>query len=143
MGIYGKQTRFSDDQDLTGLVAGTPIFSENDLKVGPGDFGQGNDLFLDVYMTEDLDEITSLQVALVTDSVLPIDGSSVVLYETAAIPLVELVAGYKFKIKSIPPLGEGNQYLGLRYTAVGATPSTQGKIFASLTDTTQDSNPSF
>ena len=141
MGIYDKQNTFCIEQDFAGETTDTSVYSENDLRVGPGDFGQGEDLLLDVIVTEAFDNVTSVQVALVTDSVLPIDDSSVVLYETAAIPVASLIAGYKFKIKSVPP-GCDN-YLGLKFNLVGGTDPSTGKIFAGFTDVTQDSDPSF
>ena len=141
MGIYDKQVLISDDQDLAGETTDTVVYSENDLKVGPGDFGQGETLLLDVIVTEAFDNITSLQVQVLTDAALPIDGSSVILYETAAVVLADLVAGYKFKIKAIPP--GCLQYLALGYKLVGGTNPSTGKIFAGLTPDTQDDDPSF
>ena len=134
MGIYGLQTRFSDDQAITASAR-----SENVLKVGPGDFGKGNDLFLDVIVTEDFNNLTSLNVKLETDDDVAF-GSPKELYNTGEILLADLAAGFKLPIKSIPPGCE--DYIALYYTVTGTNPTT-GKIFASLTDTTADIDPSF
>jgi hypothetical protein len=141
MGIYDKQNTFCDNQDFAGETTGTNVYSENVLRVGPGDFGQGEDLLLDVIVTETFTNIVSLQVALVTDSALPIDDSSIVLYETPAVVLADLVAGYKFKLKAVPP--GCLEYLGLKFILVGGTDPDAGQIFAAFTETTQDSDPSF
>ena len=141
MGIYDKQTLISDDQDLAGETTDSVIYADNVLRVGPGDFGQGEDILLDVIVTEAFNNITSLQVQLLTDAALPIDGSSIILYETAAVLVADLVVGYKFKIKSIPP--GCLEYLSLGYKLVGGTDPGTGMIFAGLTPDTQDSDPSF
>lgn len=134
MGIYDKQTRFSNNQAITANA-----ISENVIKVGPGDFGQGNDLFIDVFVTEAFNNLTSLEVDLRTDDDEAF-GSHKVLYSTGAIVLADLVAGYKFTIRNIPPGCE--DYLALYYTVVGTAPTT-GKIFASMTDTTQEDELSY
>jgi len=138
MTIYDKQNTFSDDQSLAG-IDDEAIISENVLKVGPGDFGQGNDLLIDVIVTEDFDVITSLAVSLITDDDVAF-GSATVLYTTPAILLADLVKGYKFAIKGIPAKCE--DYIALNYTAVGG-PSTVGSITASITPVTSDTDPSF
>lgn len=141
MGIYDKQTLISDDQDLAGETTDTVVYSDNVLRIGPGDFGQGENLLLDAIVTEAFTNITSLQVQLLTDSALPIDASSVILYETAAVLLADLIAGYKFKIKSIPP--GCLEYLGLGYKLAGGTNPDAGMIHAAFTPDTDDSDPSF
>lgn len=134
MGIYDAQNTFSDDQAVTASARSTNI-----LKVGPGDFGQGENILLDCIVTEAFDNLTSLEAKLETDDDVAF-GSPKELYSTGAILLADLVVGYKFKIKAIPPGCE--DYLALYYTVVGTAPSV-GKIFASLTPDTQDSDPSF
>lgn len=141
MSIYDNQNTFSNDQDLAGETTGTAVYSTHNLQVGPGDYGQGENILLDVIVTEDFTNIVSLQVALVTDSALPIDASSVVLYETPAILLADLVAGYKFAMKGIPP--GCLKHLALKFTLAGGTDPDAGMIDAGLTPDTQDSDPSF
>jgi hypothetical protein len=141
MGIYDKQNLFCDDQDFAGETTGTSVYSTNNLQVSPGDFGQGENILLDVIVTEAFTNIVSLQVALVTDSALPIDASSVVLYETPAILLADLVAGYKFAMKGIPP--GCLKHIALKFNLVGGTDPDAGQIHAGLTPDTQDSDPSF
>lgn len=133
MGVYGLETRFSDDQAITGDAASTNV-----LRVGPGDFGQGNDLYLDVYVTEAFNTLTSLNIALQTDDNSGFT-SATTLY-SAEVVLANLTLGAKIPLKAIPNGCE--EYIRLNYTVTGTDPTT-GKIFASLTDTTQDSDPSF
>jgi len=141
MTIMDKETKFCNDQDLAGESTDSNVYSENDLRVGPGDFGKGEGILLDVVVTEDFTNIVSLQAALVTDSALPIDDSSIVLYETPAIALADLVAGYKFALKAIPP--GCLEYLGLKFVLAGGTDPDAGKIDAGLTLVTNDCDPSF
>jgi hypothetical protein len=139
--IYDAQNNFSNDQDFSAESTDSNVYSENTLDVGAGDFGQGNDLLLDVIVTEAFDNIVSLQVVLVTDTALPVDDSSSALYQTPAIPVASLVAGYKFAMKGIPP--GCSEYLGLKYILAGGTDPSAGKIEANLTPVTQDNDPSF
>ena len=138
MGVYdiGNEC-FSDNQDFDGETTGTTVESTNKMKVGPGDFGQGNDMLLDVIVTEAFTNIVSLQVQLQTDDDVDF-GSPTVLYETPAIVLADLVASYKFAMKAIPPNCE--DYLRLAYVLVGGTDPDAGQIFAALAVGTQDSN---
>jgi hypothetical protein len=141
MTIYDKQNLFCDDQDFGAESTGSNVYSTNNLQVSPGDFGQGENILLDVIVTEAFTNIVSLQVALVTDSVLPIDDSSIVLYETPVVLLADLVVGYKFAMKSIPP--GCLKHIALKFVLAGGTNPDAGKIYAGLTPDTQDSDPSF
>jgi hypothetical protein len=134
MTLYDKRNTLSDDQAITASAR-----SENVLYVGPGDFGGGNKMDLDVIVTEAFDNLTSLNVKLETDDDEGF-GSPKALYDTGEVVLADLVIGYKFTIKAIPPGCE--DYLALYYTVTGTNP-TVGKIFASLTPHSQDNNPSF
>ena len=134
MSLYDKQNTLSDNQAITASAR-----SENVLKVGPGDFGQGEMINLDVIVTEDFDALTSLNVKLETDNDSGF-GSAKELYNTGEVVLADLVVGYKFKIKAIPAGCE--DYLALFYTVTGSNP-TVGKLFASLTPYTEDNDPSF
>jgi len=134
MGIYDKQNILSDKQAITASAR-----SENVLKIGPGDFGQGNKLDLDVIVTEAFNTLTSLNVKVETDDDVAF-GSPKELYNTGEVLLADLIVGYKFTIKGIPHGCE--DYLALYYTVTGTDPTT-GKIFAAPTPDTQDSDPSF
>lgn len=134
MGIYDKQAEFCEDQAITASAR-----SENVIFVGPGDYGSGEQSVIDVFVTEDFDNLTSLNVKLETDDDEAF-GSPTELYNTGEVLLADLVAGYKFKIKGIPPGCE--DWLALYFTVTGTAP-TAGKITAGITPVSQDNDPSF
>ena len=134
MTLYDAQETFSEGQAVTASAA-----SDNIVKVGPGDFGQGNKNDIDVIVTEAFDNLTSLQVSLQTDSDEAF-SSPTTLYSTDAIPLADLAVGYKFKMAGFPPGCE--EYVRLYYTVDGTAP-TVGQVDAAPTPWSQESNPSY
>lgn len=105
----------SDDQTVTVTAASTNVY---DLGAAGIDIGTGEPLLAWAQVTAAMTAGgTSLVVAIVGDSALPIDGSSVVLYQTMPVLAATLVKGYQFKLGTVP---ETNlRYLGFYYTASG------------------------
>jgi hypothetical protein len=86
-----------------------------------------------VQVTTDFDSAAddgTLVVALAADTALPMDGSSVVLQQTAAIAEAVLVAGYQFRLAQIP-VGS-LRYLDLNFTVAGSGDFTAGAVEAGL-----------
>lgn len=79
----------------------------------------------------------TLQVQLVQADDAALTTNLVVLQETIAIALANLVAGYQFRIE-VPP-GVTKRFLGCRYVVGGAT-LTAGTVTAGFVDTLQ-TNP--
>ncbi|MCG7932109.1 MAG: hypothetical protein N0E44_18925 [Candidatus Thiodiazotropha lotti] len=132
--IYSQQQLFSDNQAITATARSTNVI---DLGV-PGtphggaaaleqDIGKGNPIPIRVQVTEDFDNLTSLDVAIevgATDAL----GTEVA---TQNILLADLVAGRAINLQCLPN-GINQQYLGLRYTVNGTAP-TQGQVHAGIT----------
>ena len=85
-------------------------------------------MFLEVHITEAFDALTSLTVALKSDSTTNLDTSETV-HITEVIALAALTVGAKFKYRL--PYGNYERYLGIEYTVTGTGPSV-GKVFAAL-----------
>lgn len=106
----------SDDQALGDSAASTNVY---DLGAAGIDIGTGEPLIAWAQITGDCETGDSVVVAVVGDSALPIDGSSVVLYQTMAVALSDLVTGYQFKLGTVPETDL--RYLAFYYTCAGTT----------------------
>lgn len=137
---------FSNQQAITASAAST---SSVDLGATgtpkPGhttaltrDIGPGNPVEIVCIVTETFATLTSLKVALQVDGDTAF-GSATTVYESEAIAAATLVAGYKFNIPRFVPRGTNERYAQLLYTVAGSN-ATAGKIFAAVTEATQE-NP--
>lgn len=132
--IFDKQTLMSDQQAITATAG-----SMNQIDLTPRgsslysmvrDIGPGRPIPIAVQVTENFNNLTSLQVSLETDEDVAF-GSPQVVRQTQAIPLASLVAGYKFLIDWVPR-GTNERYMRIKYTVVGTAP-TAGKVTAGIT----------
>lgn len=122
-----KQNLFSEDQAVTVTAVSTNVI---DLGANASEiqalFEKGMVEVL-AQVTTAFADGTSLKVTLQTDSDEAF-GTVATVYETAAIAVASLVAGYKFRVGSLP-VGI-KRYLRLNYTVVGTM--SAGKILAGL-----------
>ncbi|MCG7904711.1 MAG: hypothetical protein JAY60_20090 [Candidatus Thiodiazotropha weberae] len=131
--IFSAQQTFSDNQAITATARSTNVI---DLGV-PGtphggaaaleqDVGKGTPIPILVQVTEDFDNLTSLDVAIEV-------GAADTLGTVVAaqnILLADLVAGKTINLQCLPN-GVDQRYLGLRFTVNGTDP-TQGQIHAGI-----------
>jgi hypothetical protein len=123
--LLDKQTMFSDAQAITTSTASAEHFEPamGNLK----EIAFGTPIPMAVQVIEDFKGCTSVKVAIQT-AVTEDFANPVVLAETAAIPVADLVAGYRFPLNFVP---EGNKgFLRLYYTVAGT--ATAGKIDAGI-----------
>lgn len=137
--LFDSTNLFSDAQAITSTGA---TASTNVIDLGPADTpqhaanaidkDQGRGRMIDI-LVQAVETFTSgglatMTVALQTDTVEGF-GSATALYTSPAIPVADLVAGYRLPIRVLP-LGV-QRYLRLSYT-VGTAAMTAGKITAGL-----------
>ena len=123
MAIFDAMFELSDDQDISqavGSVASTNII---DFQAAGLEMGAGEPVYLNVRIgTEAVAEVEgattgacTLVVALVSDTVAPIDGSSIVKYQTAALAETALTAGAWVLRMALPVDVDANRIVGLYY----------------------------
>lgn len=115
---------FSNGQAITATANSTNVVDLGTTK----DSGPGEEIPIEVKVTEDFATLTSLKVTVYTDDAEGM-GTQVELMSSAAVPVASLVAGYKFRLR-LPPHGL-KRYLRLTYT-VGGSNATTGKVFAGV-----------
>jgi len=138
MAIFDAIFEFSDAQDISqavGSVASTNVLNWGDADI---EMGAGTPIWLNVQIEEAFAEVegatngsSTLTVALVHELDGTIDGSSVVIYQTAALAETALTAGAWVIRMPLPYNVDEQQYLGLYYTIGGAT-SAVGTVNAWL-----------
>ncbi|MEW7988265.1 MAG: Bbp16 family capsid cement protein [Candidatus Thiodiazotropha endolucinida] len=132
--IFSAQQLFSDNQAIVATARSTNVI---DLGV-PGtpprgaaplnqDVGKGTPIPINVQVTEDFNNLTSLDVAIEVGATEAL-GTVVA---TQNILLADLVAGKTLNLQCLPN-GVDQRYLGLRYTVTGTAP-TAGQIHAGIT----------
>lgn len=132
--IFSAQQLFSDDQAITASadstnvidlgVPGTPYGAAATLNQ---DVGKGAKIPFLVQVTEDFNNLTSLEVIVSTGATTAL-GTSVVSQTIAA---ADLLAGKQISIDVLPnDLTE--RYLGIEYVVTGTAPTT-GKVTAGIT----------
>lgn len=119
------ETLFSNAQAVTATGASTNVIHTAFGKLKEISFGTPLPLLIQV--VEDFTGCTSVKVAVQTSATEDF-AEVVTLAETAAIPVAELVAGYKFPINFMPKGNLG--YTRLYYTVNGT--ATAGKIDAGV-----------
>ncbi len=127
MAIFDAMFEFSDEDDIsqgTGTVASTDIL---DWTLADLEMGAGEPLWLNVRMgLEGLASSGSsatLVVALCHDTAAPIDSSSTVIYQTAALAVGVLGAGEWILRMPLPYNVDDGRITGLLYTIAGETSS--------------------
>ena len=130
--ILDSQFEFSDDQAITGSATSTNII---DLGTDR-DMSAGEPVALNIQVTEDFDNLTSLEVQVQEDTSDSF-SSPTVIAKTEDAPLADLKAGYVFNVRYLPSNSE--QYLRLNYVVTGSNPAN-GKITAGVANAHQ-TNP--
>lgn len=137
MTLLDKALEFANGQAVTASADAT-----NDIDLGPlaagnthRDLGAGEQLYLNVYVTEAATAAGAATVNFVlkTDDAAGF-GSAVTLYDSGAIGKATLALGYAFQV----PIPRGcEKFLRLSYV-VATGPLTAGKFRAYITDSFQD-----
>lgn len=132
--IFSAQQLFSDAQAIVATavssnvidlgVPGTPYDAVAPLNQ---DIGKGNKIPFLAQVTEDFDNLTSLEIAIETGATTAL-GTKIV---SEVVTLADLKAGKQMVIEVLPNQIK-EQYLGLRYTVVGTAPTT-GSVTAGIT----------
>lgn len=133
--IMSLQDLYSDAQAITASAASTNYYDRG-AKGTPygaysalaGDMGKGSIVPLRIQVVEAFATLTSLKVALQADTDSGFATALETIYETEAIPVASLVAGYYFNLTQIP-MKTTKRYLRLYYTVAGSN-ATTGKITA-------------
>ena len=143
MAIFDAMFQFSGNttaagQALTATAASEDIldWTDSDLEMGAGE-----PLWLNVRVGVELDSSAdgaTLTIALCHDSVAPIDGSSIVIFQTAAIAEASCTAGASLLRMPLPVNVDEGQILGLYYTVAGEN-FTSGSIYAWIDHGSQSS----
>lgn len=133
--LLDGETQFSNRQAITASVASTNYIDLQDTGQRPNspgkltrDIGGWNNNLL-IQVTQTFVGGTSVQVQFQTDDN-PSFTSPKTVGQTAAVPVADLKAGYRFGVSDFP-VGTSERYLRLNYVVVG-TP-TAGTITAAVT----------
>ena len=132
--IFSAQQIFSDDQAITASAdstnvidlgaPGTPYGGKAPLN---DDVGKGAMVPILVQVTEDFDNLTSLEIKISTGATTAL-GTTVI---SKVVLLADLAVGYQFPVQVLPnEITE--RYLGIEYVVVGTTPTT-GTVTAGIT----------
>lgn len=123
MGIFDKQNMYSEDQAITASAVSTNVIDHTIAGIG-----EGEPIEIICKVTADFATLTSLVVTLQTDSAEGF-GTVVNVVATPAIAAASLVAGYEFRLSTLP--GNLSRYTRLSYTVAGSD-ATAGTIWAGL-----------
>lgn len=133
--LLDGETQFSNRQAITASAVSTNFIDLQEAGTRPHsgaplvrDIG-GWDMDLLVQVTQDFVGGTSVAVQVQTDDN-PGFTSATTVGQTAAVPVVQLKAGYRFSLSDFP-VGTKERYVRLNYVVVG-TP-TAGTITAAVT----------
>lgn len=134
--ILDERNEFADATALNTGAAGSYLVGDViDLTAIGADIGQGTELWLVIQVdtTATSGGSATGKFALCSDAqaAIAVDGSQTIHFETAAIPVATLVAGYQVCAIRLP-LGTYERYLGIVQTT-GTAAFTAGKINAFLT----------
>ena len=132
MAIFDALLEFSDEQAITVTAVAT---NSLDMQAANLEMGAGEPIYLNVKVgntafTTGGDNDGTLVVALVYDTVSPIDTSSSVIYQTPALAESTLTAGTWIMRMALPVDVDKGQFVGLLYTT--ANDITGGTINAWL-----------
>lgn len=131
--LLDKENVFSDGQAITATAYCTNPMDLGATATGPHgsvvkDLGKGLPPHIFVGVVTTFAGGTSVQAQLVQSANADLSSHDV-LTQTDAIAVASLVAGYQFRLGTVPP-GVTKRYLGIRYVVVG-TP-TAGAVDAAL-----------
>lgn len=134
--ILDERLEFADATALNTGAAGTYLIGDVvDLGVSR-DIGEGESLYLviqvDTTATSGGSAPGQFKLASDAQAAIATDGSATVHFETVAIPVATLVAGYRVCAIALPR-GTYERYLGI-LQVTGTAAFTAGKVNAFLTD---------
>ncbi len=121
--LFDAKLLLSNQQAITATAPSTDVIDTGSEK----DVGKGGCVPLVIQVTEDFNTLTSLAVAIQTDSDSAF-GSPKTL-ATVTILLADLKAGYMSPVITLPQGCE--RYIRLNYTVAGTAPTT-GKVTAGI-----------
>lgn len=134
--IIDSQLILSDAQAVTATAISENVIQFPAMGTEPRatsaltrNLGAGNDVPVLIQVIEDFATLTSLTITLETSAAAGLT-SPTVLYTSGAIPVADLVAGYRPAMRWMPD-ATLLEYLGLRYTVTGSN-ATAGKITAAI-----------
>lgn len=134
--IFDQQTLFSDNQAITATAISTNVIDLQQIGIPVmnverlvRDIGKSDDIPLLLQVTETFNNLTSLTITVETCDDPTFVTAPVVHHTTVAIPLAQLIAGFRTNMPHIPEGGAPGmkRYLGVRYTVIGTAP-TLGKM---------------
>lgn len=133
--IFDTNLLFSEDQAITATANSTNIVDFGAMGTVPGEgaaltrnLGAGTPLPFILQVTEAFNNLTNLQIELVTSANADLSSGTTLIDET--ILLAALVAGYKLPHRYLTDKAM-ERYLGVTYTVTGTAPST-GQVTAAL-----------
>ena len=130
-----KQNLFSDDQAVTVTANSTNIIDLGNDESEVQALNEKGVLQVMVQVTAAFASGTSIALTLTSDDDVAF-GSETTIVSTPAIAQAALVAGYQFKLSTLPVINE--QYIRLTYTVVGTFDA--GTIVAGLNLDRQTNN---
>lgn len=131
--IIDTLAQFADSQTVTGGATTVASF-DIDTSTLTRNLGTGKPLYVVIHVegTSGGDGADTFQFSLVDDSVLPIDGASIVKASTATITGVANIPAGTILVIPVPPNMAFQRYLGLTYAVTATAVLT---VTAHLTDT--------
>lgn len=133
--IFSAQQLLSDNQAITATAAstnyidlgatGTPHGANGPLS---RDIGKGEPVSIEAIVTEQFDNLTSLNIGIEVDDNTSFSSPTVVA--SFDIALADLLVGKNLPFESLPN-GVDQRYLRLNYTVTGTDPAA-GKIYAGI-----------
>ena len=140
MALLDAKFELSDNQAITATAASEDII---DMTLADKEMGAGTPMYLNVKVgTTDFDsgaDDGTLVVALVYDTVAPVDGSSLVKIQTVAFTEATLLAGTWLLRVSLPVTFDDGRIVGLYYTVGGSGDFTAGTVDAWIDNGPQSS----
>lgn len=132
--ILDSRNEFCDAAALVTGAAGSALVGNVIDTGGDGAEGNSDDLYLVVQIDTAVVGPDTVQFALCSDAgaAIAVDGSQTTHFQTAAIAVASLIAGYQVCAVELPR-GTYERYLGIVQTTVGATSLSAGAINAFLT----------
>lgn len=121
--LLDKKLLMSQAQAITATAASTDIIDRGDTK----DVGKAGDIPLLIQVVETFNNLTSLAVAIQTDSDSGFGTAKTLA--TVTVPLADLKAGYQLPVITLPQ--KTQRYLRLNYTVTGTAPTT-GKVTSGI-----------